>query len=135
MIPREGGNIFADYGRECAASWRAMWWPWKAATLVGLLGFIFFSFSSSSFGLQTLGILRIVCLSLAIAGMVANAVAGDEFYREISYQACAFAVATSVVLLYAADVFHLNLGRNAASVLLGTWLIGYGVAFARLQRS
>jgi ABC-type transport system involved in cytochrome bd biosynthesis fused ATPase/permease subunit len=78
--------------------------------------------------------IRVGAFVAIIVGLVENAKYFDEFYMRVYLDACTMAFIASSVVLFAASNFGFDFGIRVVSVLAGTFVLGFVVAFARLRR-
>lgn len=116
-------------------SWQNTPFIWKTALVGGLVGFAFASLlHPASVPANILATARTGFLAFAVAGIVANILASDEFFQKTYLEASAFAVAISAVILFAAGEFGIHLGARAAAVIGVSWVLGWVISFVRLSR-
>jgi len=132
----ERENLLVDLWRESWDSWIAM--P-RWAQIVLIAGVVVHSAAVSAHSNNVphgvMVALRIGGFLAIIVGLIENAKVLDEFYTRVYLEACAIALVLSSVVLYAGAELGVAFGLLTVSVLYGTFLIGFVIAFARLRRA
>jgi hypothetical protein len=146
MVENERQSLFGDLWREAAESWCAMSFAARMSFVAGLAGFVALNlfpalnwFPWNVIPDTALSALRVAFLMVLLAGAVANARVGDEFYQRVHLLACAYTLVAGCVIVYALSQFGMDLGSTTIAVFVAVWAVAvWAVAvvasFAVLRR-
>lgn len=79
-----------------------------------------------------IAILRVALLMMAIAGIIGNKMASDDFYKTLYAEATIICAASSAVILFGLAQLGVQIG-DPLIVFAFTWVLGFAVAFIRLR--
>lgn len=135
-MSEERDNLLVDLNRETWNSIVAMPRWAQAVLVVGFAGFLILGLRHwPGIPHTLLASLRTAAFIFLIVGLMENARGFDEFYARLYLYASAISLILSILTIYAAYEFGVNLGERAISVMAGTFCIGFIVAFAYLRRA
>src|ERR1700685_1538731 len=134
-MPEERDGLASDLARETWRSWTAM--PrWAQVTLVvGIVVHVAVSVTNLPVPHTLVAAIDVLAFIAIVIGLIENAKTLDEFYARVYLEACAISVVSTGIILFAAASFGATFGVRAVSILAGTFLLGFVVAFARLRRA